>query len=509
MPVTISLRFPAGRYHATVWGQHVNDERAEWPPSPWRFLRALAAVWKQRLGDDPVVAASVEGLFEKLAAVPPAFQLPLVSRGHTRHYMPTRDGRQDRPTLVLDRFVAIDRSGDPAYIHWPDASLTAEEHHALTRLLSGLTYLGRAESWCDAELCPESLTIRPNCSVRRGADDGIPVAVPDPASWSAWDYSKAVRRPDPPWNLLAESDDVIRGGWTFPPGCRWETYSQPPAEVGPIRQAGSSGCRTPRHSVARFVLDGPVLPLVTDTVRVAEAFRHRALARFQQCRHRREFGTARKPYRGVFRSESLSGKDATGKCLQSHGHAYYLPSAEHDQRRISHITVYARSGFDADEVAALTAIRQFEVRISADRSLDLRVQLVGLGQPGDFRAALFGPRRVWRSVTPFVGPAHIGRLSRDRYLLKAARREARRWAEDHGVPPPAVERIGDTDSGIDRPRSLTFRRSRARDGSAGYQRPCGLFRLRFEPEVVGPICLGYASHFGLGLFAPDTDAKAE
>ena len=41
---TLSIRFPAGRYHATPWGHHVNEGLIEWPPSPWRLLRALLSV---------------------------------------------------------------------------------------------------------------------------------------------------------------------------------------------------------------------------------------------------------------------------------------------------------------------------------------------------------------------------------------------------------------------------------------------------------------------------------
>lgn len=40
---TLKLRFPGGRYHATPWGHHVNEGLIEWPPSPWRLLRALIA----------------------------------------------------------------------------------------------------------------------------------------------------------------------------------------------------------------------------------------------------------------------------------------------------------------------------------------------------------------------------------------------------------------------------------------------------------------------------------
>jgi len=41
--IAISFKFPAGRYHATPWGRHVNEGAVEWPPSPWRILRALEA----------------------------------------------------------------------------------------------------------------------------------------------------------------------------------------------------------------------------------------------------------------------------------------------------------------------------------------------------------------------------------------------------------------------------------------------------------------------------------
>lgn len=509
MPVTVSLRFPAGRYHATVWGRHVNDEVPEWPPSPWRFLRALVAAWKQKLPDHPVVSAAAPGLFGKLAALPPEFQLPPATLGHTRHYMPIRDGQREKPTgsPVLDRFVALDRSGEAVYVCWTDATLTPDERAALVRLLSVLTYLGRAESWCDAVLCPEGFPVRPNCSPDPGADDGVLVAVPDPASWSGWDYPASVRRPDPVWNLLAESNDVRRAGWTVPPGMRWETYSRPPA-VGPLPKAAGARPRPAKNTVVRFLLDGPVLPLVTDTVRVAEAFRHRVLSRFQWHCHRQKYGTV-KPRREEFRSEVLSGKDATGEFLRGHRHAHYLPTAGEDPRRLTHVTAYAPDGFDADEIAALTGVREFQVPAGGDRSLDLRVQLVGLGVPDHFRHVdLFQGYRVWRSVTPFVGPAHIGRTGRDRYLLKAVRREARRWAEEHGATAPMVERIPDTDPGtVHLPRAHTFRRSRTRDGSEGYQRPCGLFRLRFEADVAGPVCLGYASHFGLGLFAAEVGEK--
>ena len=46
MPTTIAIRFPLGRYHATPWDRSVNEGAVEWPPSPWRLLRALVASYR-------------------------------------------------------------------------------------------------------------------------------------------------------------------------------------------------------------------------------------------------------------------------------------------------------------------------------------------------------------------------------------------------------------------------------------------------------------------------------
>ena len=48
MPATLAIRFPLGRYHANPWDRSVNEGAAEWPPSPWRILRALVATWHTR-----------------------------------------------------------------------------------------------------------------------------------------------------------------------------------------------------------------------------------------------------------------------------------------------------------------------------------------------------------------------------------------------------------------------------------------------------------------------------
>jgi len=160
--------------------------------------------------------------------------------------------------------------------------------------------------------------------------------------------------------------------------------------------------------------------------------------------------------------------------------------------------VYAPGGFDNGETAALTGLRRLEVGV-----LKLQCQLIGLGKPSDFRAKLFGGpagSTVWVSATPYIGPAHVGRLAKERYLRKALRREARRWVAQRqldGVEVEAVEAVAAVP-----PRPLEFRRGRSRAGDDGYRRPLGTFRVTFSAPVEGPLALGYSSHFGLGLFLP-------
>ncbi len=242
---------------------------------------------------------------------------------------------------------------------------------------------------------------------------------------------------------------------------------------------------------------------------MAEAFCAAVMKRFEVwCRKQeparvKEFRRTDQPDR--YSSRVLSGKDATGHYLAGHDHAHFLSTAEgDDRRRVTHLCVYAREGFGAGEMAALTGLRHLRVG-----ELQLRAQLVGLGQPADFRAELFGrstgEARVWASATPYVGPAHIGRFGRARDLLKAVRRELRRWAshQPNGIEVEALEPISDTHSAWKgRPRPFEFVRSRSRAGDDGYLRPIGTFQVTFSRPVAGPLCLGYACHYGLGLFLP-------
>jgi CRISPR-associated protein Csb2 len=80
MSLVIEQYYPLGRFHATRWNQSpFEDPFGEWPPSPWRFLRALAARSFQYERETGAPPEARDRLLNSLAQAPPSFFLPPAS----------------------------------------------------------------------------------------------------------------------------------------------------------------------------------------------------------------------------------------------------------------------------------------------------------------------------------------------------------------------------------------------------------------------------------------------
>ncbi|EIL98154.1 type I-U CRISPR-associated protein Cas5/Cas6 [Rhodanobacter thiooxydans] len=94
MKIVLRQEFPLGRFHATPWRVNpYDDPHGEWPPSPWRLVRAVTARWYQwarEAVEEPDVA-QLETLQTALCKSTYAFHLPPGSRKGTplRQYHPT------------------------------------------------------------------------------------------------------------------------------------------------------------------------------------------------------------------------------------------------------------------------------------------------------------------------------------------------------------------------------------------------------------------------------------
>src|SRR5437764_9768167 len=149
----------------------------------------------------------------------------------------------------------------------------------LDALVHNLGFLGRAESWCDAQLLNDDEAVREriNCIPLARQDDRseseiVRVLCADPASAFSGDHVD--ERYDPKWNLCMETAQLHAERWSDPPGAAWVHYARPRDcfKIAPRRKIEVAIKRS-SPQIARFALDSAVLPLVLETLPTAELAR--------------------------------------------------------------------------------------------------------------------------------------------------------------------------------------------------------------------------------------------
>jgi CRISPR-associated protein Csb2 len=525
--IAISLKFLAGRYHATPWGRHVNEGAVEWPPAPWRILRALVAAWKRTLPNLP--QHEVEPILRQLATRP-EFLLPTASTGHTRHFMPWFKKGPDDRALVFDTFVAVPRDAQ-VIVRWPHASLDDAQRTTLAHILGNLNTFGRSESWCEASLVATplesyGLICRPLDEQLAADHEIVRLLCADPASAFADDRVVTVTRKtvkrgkkgdsaevrsaiyDPAWNLCMETLQLHQEKWSDPPASCWVPYARPREcfEMVPAASVQRRRGQQPSLDIVRYAIDSTVLPLVTDTLPVAEAARRALMSLHGRITERD----------GILgRSCVLSGKDAQGQPLAGHRHAYYLPTDEDGDGRLDQLTIFARGGFDAGERRAFDRLLRLRTGRDAEEKHELRLLLLGMGSLDNESAGPLATSTVWESATPYIATRYAktrGRHRRDLrrpsdradFLLEDLREQVRQVL---GLDPRAahMEAVADEHGAFrvrGRWRPIEFKRYRSKRSDDGGDRLAGAFRIRFERPMTGPIALGHSAHFGMGLFLP-------
>ena len=473
MPTTLVFRFPWGRYHATPWHRQVNEGAVEIPPSPWRLLRTLYAVWRTRVPDLP--EETVHGLLSELAQ-PPRFAIPRHTLAHTRHYYPDADDRSGRRSTdkTFDAFAVFGRADELA-VTW-QVELGDEHRTALEKLAISIPYLGRADSLCEARVeTAWEPTSRHELWIPADVAEDIPKNAP----------ATVLLSPVIPLQveaLLASPHEVRSQGLPLPIGAHLIGYLQkrPAERYTPARRP------RPRQRVVtavRFDVLGPAQPPATEAVTYTGLLRQAALSILGR-------SPADRP------ATVLGGKDENGKPLAGHDHAHYLPLI-HD-RRLTGLLVWApwsADGLPEDELDALLKVRKLWSEDESDR-LDVRPSGTGLAKA--LAPGLTGPALSWISATPYT-PSRYAKPSHD--WLDFLRDDIAHELAYRGLPPAEVSLVSGEWAAFRRYRpSAQFRHDR-RQGSA--TKPSALLRLQFKTSVTGPIALGHLSHFGLGLFTPE------
>ncbi len=200
----------------------------------------------------------------------------------------------------------------------------------------------------------------------------------------------------------------------------------------------------------------------------------------------------------------LTGRDEQGKPLRyGHRHAHVLPVDLDADGHLDHIIVYAPMGLG--EVAQ-RAIRTLHRTWNKGGVGELQVALAGTGDLDALRSlppplgrrveCILAPpdgSRTWVSVTPFVPPRFVKRRG-----VNTLAGQINAELASRGLP--SVKELEELprNAGMVALRHFILRRQRG-----GMPPPVDVghaLRLYFAEPIVGPLTLGYASHFGLGLF---------
>ncbi|MCW5559238.1 MAG: type I-U CRISPR-associated protein Cas5/Cas6, partial [Verrucomicrobiae bacterium] len=421
--IVLEFSFPAGRYHATPWGRHVNEGAVEWPPSPWRIVRALIATWYLKAREIP--ENTVRSLVHTLSA-PPQFHLPRASTSHTRHYMPYNEGKNEKTTKIFDTFIQIE-DGSAILAAW-DTELTGDERAALKTVAERLGYFGRAESLITARVLEGVTGIKANAlPLADGATlptktELIRLLAPvSPADYVAWrdDFlakaqaalgpkptaaqrKKLPKLPDDLFAALhADTGDLQAAGWNLPPGAQYIDYTR-------LENAFASVTR-PRVSrkgslptVARYTVVSAVAPRITQAVSVGDRA-HDALCKWSD--------------QSQGRATVFTGLDENGKPLTDNQHASIFCEASGPRDAITHITLWAPMGFDKDACLALRRLN----KVWGHGGHDIRLVLHAIGKPEEFAGCpFFGTAKTWRSFTPFVSTLHAKTFRDGRPKLDAS-----------------------------------------------------------------------------------------
>jgi CRISPR-associated protein Csb2 len=505
MSVVIEVDLLAGRYHAHLWGQaQFAMAEAEWPPSPWRLLRALTWAWFDAR-PRPSSEGERDDLITKLAlSCPPEIWLPVTAFNELRFYQPLEHNKR----ALHHDFFAVPRGGSFYFAF--DADLSPDQERLLRALLSRLRYFGRAESraalWVSETLRePPRGFHRVVPRDRANGFDWIPRRVlcptPDrafkPADlWAVRPVQSGTKRKQS--NSVGEADTVpihlvdalIDARKPLPDGATWVEYAQP---VGSLvyelpRRARS---RPPEPSfvetksvVLRLCRRIPI-PLA-ETVAIARAYREAVVDWYRT--------TAGGPH-----SLSLTGRQEDGSIDRTHRHLYYLPQPAKGTTRLDALIVRVPADVSLSQLELDALLRVERVVLAKGDRYPITLVPEQINDDAEVASA-----RHWKSLTPFLAP-HNHRLRRDSTSPDS---QLVSFIENLCTLTPTVELTRGPAGAGERTAVCTHLYGVGRDGLPAWRFTRRLghwFILKFDRPIALPMSVGTDSHFGLGQFAPDAD----
>ncbi len=529
--LTIQIKLPWERYHAHPWGQNPGRvAEAEWPPSPWRLLRSLAAAWFRANAGQPT-SGELRDLLETLARELPHIGVGKVAFAKTVHYQPNYKHPSSDADLATygktrheNLFAA---TAEPFCFRWTNTTLDDAQTALLKTLLENVAYFGRADSICEAEIVtaePPAIGWCNPCGGRRIAQTCRDVFCPNPADFQATDLwilranaegdEDQRSQPTVPKHLvnqLLAADMRVDGGilisYQMPDGWprKWLVTAAQTTRARPATKDISTGPKVAHY--LRFSLQCRVPVAARFAVDVANLF-HKTVCKILD-------GCA---------SPALTGKDISG-----HQHAFYLPTG--DDTTLTDLHIWCPLGFTRQEMDVLTRVRHLRWgnnRFESKNRFGINPVLIAAANepPIDSGLTFGATAKAWESLTPFVPPLHFYRGSKERPKFNANASPEKQLFDclkDAGLKEAVfIERLAPTAqrsnwdivrvdvtnetaaNGFANGVSATVHQNGSAFANAREIRRVGFFfRLTFDEPVALPRpSFGHSSHFGLGLFVP-------
>ncbi len=507
MRLILHQSFPLGRFHATPWRVNpFDDPCGEWPPSPWRLVRAVVARWYQwrRETSEAINLKQLDDLIRALCESSYSFHLPsqALQGRPIRQYQPVEFGwapppKKNKPiprmrtystSLVQDNYWSVPCEDEDAVWWFIDGEIwTPDLVEALDRCLERLTYFGRAEAFTRMKRATAQAP-QPNCEPRDEASTSASVRVLFPLR----DATRA--------DIERTTDDPLSASRTIPPGAKWMHAEIPPRAASRERRFVFTA-RADCHLI-QMAVGWNVAPETRSIVRLTARYRSaviRELILIKTEGRCRNWSAAPKPVRSAV--SDMLGKDAEGSPSKVHHHTEFLSWGESGTPTRLLVWRGARP-FDADEQQAILRAAEQEISWAA-RGQDSdawKVRLIPLDSAVPHPRGFDGKyETTWRSLTPYVPPRHYlrsGKLRGSESIAAQIRRELRL----RGMPESEHVNIEEMREATWVAVHVPARQSQAR-AFLGDRRGYWL-QLTFPTPVAGPLRLGHSSSFGLGLFSP-------
>lgn len=486
MGTTVEVGFPLGRYHATPWDAGANSGYVEWPPSPWRVMRALLAVAHARFIDiDDTVT-----LLGRLGN-PSAVESAPVTTGSTRHYMPDIKHRTDDrggTDLVIDSYASIQRrNGVPDLrVHW-DTDLNDHDLKLLTVLVENLPYLGRSESVCEAVVAEQA-------------------AQPDSTWWRIGAVGDRVETVEllgaegvPTRSELEATPTMVRAKLraAFPPGTRLLGYGRDRTSFRRTVQWQRSQTSSEPITAIRLELHGSASVRMRDFLMPTDV----------------AHGAVRKALHaldGDTEVAAIIGKDGKGPSRQGHDHLHVVPipgnvggSRFSGSTPIKALLLWTPRGMSSEAAGRICGIERLWTsdRVTENSFPAQRLLVAGLGQVSDVAAGVVAEGEgstTWVSATPYFPVRHRKRRTLHQWIEDDLNKELGYRIATAQVEVAHVE-VDDSRATVS--DLVHFRRRRLREQREDVRQGFAVSVTLSKP-VTGPLILGQLSHFGAGLFVP-------